>query len=69
MMEKRLEDKAPDPGTLWLAIGIGVFSVLASFVLAIYYSNASPTGSAQANTATDPMEATIEAPLETGVEG
>lgn len=39
-MEYELDEKAPDPGMLWLAIGIGVFSVLASFFLAIYCAQA-----------------------------
>ena len=51
-MQNGLDDKAPDPGTLYLAIGIGVFSVLAAFVLAIYSSN-----SGRASAASQPVEA------------
>ncbi|MEP0393497.1 MAG: hypothetical protein ABJ205_12365 [Erythrobacter sp.] len=43
-MEHRANDQAPDASTLWLAIGIGGFSVLASFLLAIYFA-AMSTGS------------------------
>ena len=38
-MDQRAEKTAPDSSTLWLAIGLGGFSVFASFFLAIYYSN------------------------------
>ncbi|UAB77656.1 hypothetical protein INR77_12800 [Erythrobacter sp. SCSIO 43205] len=62
-----MDDKAPDPGMLWLAIGIGVFSVLASFMLAIYYAgseqasaapltaDASPEVSARASPSAEPI--------------
>jgi len=44
-MERKVDDQAPDPSMLWLAIGIGVFSVLASFFLAIYSSTDGDTAS------------------------
>ncbi len=50
-MEHKVDDRAPDPSMLWLAIGMGVFSVFASFFLAIYSSTDS-TGSE--SSATDP---------------
>jgi hypothetical protein len=37
-MERQEEKTAPNTSTLWFAIGLGGFSVLASFFLAIYYS-------------------------------
>jgi len=37
-MERKVNDKVPDASTLWLAIGIGAFSVLTSFFLAIYFA-------------------------------
>ena len=37
-MDHRMDKTAPDTSTLWLAIGIGGFSVFASFFLAIYCS-------------------------------
>lgn len=37
-MSRRVDKAAPDASTLWLAIGLGGFSVIASFFLAIYYS-------------------------------
>lgn len=58
-MEKKLDETTPDPGILWLAIGIGVFSVFASFVLAIYCSN---TG--DANAASQAIEAPAAASIQ-----
>ncbi|MEM1052512.1 MAG: hypothetical protein AAGI28_10495 [Pseudomonadota bacterium] len=40
-MERKVDDTAPDASTLYLAIGIGAFSVVASFLLAIYCSTTS----------------------------
>lgn len=40
-MERELDKTSPDTSTLWLAIGLGGFSVVASFVLAIYCSGVS----------------------------
>ena len=37
-MDRRVDKTTPDSSTLWLAIGLGGFSVIASFFLAIYYS-------------------------------
>ena len=37
-MDRRVDKTAPDSSTLWLAIGLGGFSVVASFFLAIYCS-------------------------------
>lgn len=37
-MDRQLDEANPDTSTLWLAIGIGGFSVFASFFLAIYCS-------------------------------
>ena len=39
-MDRRVDKTVPDSSTLWLAIGLGGFSVIASFFLAIYCSNA-----------------------------
>ncbi|MCK0098235.1 hypothetical protein MWU38_02460 [Qipengyuania sp. S6317L1] len=55
-MQNGLNDKAPDPGMLYLAIGIGVFSVLASFTLAIYCS-----GAGAASAASQPLEPVLQA--------
>lgn len=43
-MDQRTNDQAPDASTLWLAIGIGAFSVFASFFLAIYFAAATTHG-------------------------
>lgn len=37
-MEREEEKTTPNASTLWFAIGLGGFSVFASFFLAIYYS-------------------------------
>lgn len=42
-MERKVDNQTPDASTLWLAIGIGGFSVLASFFLAIYFAAMSPS--------------------------
>lgn len=74
-MENKLDDQAPDPGMLWLAIGIGVFSVLASFVLAIYCSAAgqASVGRASAGQAsaaeTSAAPQPIEAPTKVLIQG
>ena len=64
-MQDGLDDRAPDPGMLYLAIGIGVFSVLASFMLAIYCSGAGNVSAASQPIGTDPD---TEVGLEAGIE-
>lgn len=39
-MDRRVNKTTPETSTLWLAIGLGGFSVVASFFLAIYCSSA-----------------------------
>lgn len=58
-MPDKLDEDAPDPGTLWLAIGIGVFSVLASFALAIYCASAMENSASP-----QPIEASTQASLD-----
>lgn len=55
-MERKFDDQAPDQSMLWLAIGIGGFSVFASFLLAIY-SSTDGTGSETAAVESQAMEA------------
>lgn len=61
-MQNGLNDKAPDPGMLYLAIGIGVFSVLASFTLAIYCS-----GAGTVSAASQPVEQVLQADAQSAV--
>ncbi|WP_206742009.1 hypothetical protein [Erythrobacter longus] len=37
-MEREASDQKPSASTLWLAIGIGAFSVFASFFMAVYFA-------------------------------
>jgi hypothetical protein len=51
-MDRRVDETGPDSSTLWLAIGLGGFSVIASFFLAIYCSTdgvVEETAAAEAN--------------------
>lgn len=41
IMENEADGSAPNVSTLWLAIGLGVFSVVSSFLLAVYLSASS----------------------------
>lgn len=63
-MHNGLDDNAPDPGMLYLAIGIGVFSVLASFMLAIYCSGAGNVGVASQPIDSQPIDSGLEAGID-----
>lgn len=55
-MENKADEQKPDASTLWLAIGLGGFSVIASFFLAIC-SSSNGVGSDTASNEVSPMDA------------
>lgn len=64
-MEQELNNQTPDQNTLWLAIGIGVFSVFASFFLAIYFAAVTTHQETSAHATQTIQAASVEAaPIE-----